>query len=377
MRKFYLISIIGLCFCCNLYGQKAGLSSFTIDGHINADSGTVELIMLTDTSFYPQSIHNLRAQVKNRTFSFHGYLPYPQGFELLYNSNYSSAVFVIEKGKQSISINIDSNGKTPDVRNEVMREYAYDYKNAMKDVDDKMTLLYHKWDSLNEVYQRKIPKNIELDLRAKQKEYYVESDQNLLQYVTSHPNSYLAFWKFIRLSSFSGYESIFDSIFNQFSDSLKNTYAGRVLSKNLNIAGALVMGRKFPPLNCINDQGNKLDNTSFLKSQYTLIDFWYSNCGPCIAQFPGLKNLYEKYKGRGFEIVGVSTDKVKYKTAWQNAIKKHQLLWPQYWDINGVESTKISINAFPTNFLLDRQGEIIKKNISPIELEEFLLQRIN
>jgi thiol-disulfide isomerase/thioredoxin len=376
MKKYFLISLIGFCFCYNLYGQKAALSPFTIQGYINADTGTVKLILLTDSSFYPKGIHSLSAQVKNGTFSFQGYLPYPQGFELLYSSSYLSSLFVIEKGVQSISINIDSNRTTPVVRNQVMKEYT-EYKNMWKTLIAKETLLYHTWDSLDKVYQRKLPKNIELELRAKQKAYYAESDQNLLKYVTAYPNSYLAFWKFIRLSSFSGHEKIFDSIFNQLSDSLKNTYAGRVLSKNLYIGGTLGMGKRFPSLICISDQGTNLDNTTFLNNQYTLIDFWYSNCGPCIAQFPTLKNLYEKYKGSGFEIVGVSTDKEKYKTDWQNAIKKYQLLWPQYWDINGVEATKMSINAFPTNFLLDKEGMIIRKNISPVELEEFLSKQIN
>jgi cytochrome oxidase Cu insertion factor (SCO1/SenC/PrrC family) len=376
MKKHFLITLIGFCFCCNLYGQKADLSPFTIQGYINADTGTVKLILLTDSSFYPKGINSLSAQVKNGRFSFQGYLPYPQGFELVYSSSYLSSLFVIEKGIQSMSINIDSNRTTPVVRNQVMKEYT-EYKNMWKTLIAKETLLYHTWDSLDKVYQRKLPKNIELELRAKQKAYYAESDQNLLKYVTAYPNSYLAFWKFIRLSSFSGHEKIFDSIFNQLSDSLKNTYAGRVLSKNLYIGGTLGMGKRFPPLICISDQGKNLDNASFLKNQYTLIDFWYSNCGPCIAQFPTSKYLYDKYKGSGFEIVGVSTDKEKYKTDWQNAIKKYQLLWPQYWDINGVESTKMSINAFPTNFLLDKEGMIIRKNISRVELEEFLLKQIN
>lgn len=376
MRIFYLLSITWLLQYSGLYAQQKNSFLFTIDGHINADTGTVQLKMLTDTSYYPQGVQNLRAKVKNKKFSFHGYIPYPQGFQLFYNSNYSSAIFVIEKGKQSITLNIDSNGKTPEVRNEVMKEYYKDYKNATKSLVLKSALFYVKWDSLNKVYQRNIPKNIELALRTRQNEFYIENDQILLEYVTSHPNSYLAFWKFINLSSFSGYESIFDSIFNKFSDSLKSKYAGRVLSKNLKIASTLSMGRKFPSFICINNQNNKLDSASFLKNEYTLIDFWYSNCGPCIAQFPDLKYLYEKYKGKGFEIAGISTDKQKYKTDWQNAIKKHQLLWPQYWDINGQEAAKLSINAFPTNFLLDSQGRIIKKNLRPIELKQFLMDNI-
>ncbi len=113
-----------------------------------------------------------------------------------------------------------------------------------------------------------------------------------------------------------------------------------------------------------------------LKKKYTLIDFWYSNCSPCIGQFADLKTIYEKYKGQGFEIIGISADKVKDKQNWQNIINKHQLIWPQYWDINGQETSKLSINTFPTNFLLDSEGKIIKKNIRPVELAEFLSENM-
>ena len=138
----------------------------------------------------------------------------------------------------------------------------------------------------------------------------------------------------------------------------------------------LQIGKEFPPIISIDIRDNKLDVATFLKSEYTLVDFWYSNCGPCIAQFPDLKQLYEKYKNKGFEIVGISTDKLKYKTEWQVAVKKYQLDWPQYWDTNGQEATRLSIRAFPTNFLLDGQGRIIKKNMSPVELKQFLLDNI-
>jgi len=51
-------------------------------------------------------------------------------------------------------------------------------------------------------------------------------------------------------------------------------------------------------------------------------------------------------------------------------------MWPQYWDKDGLESKKLSITRFPTNFLLDNLGNIIKKDLSMPELAQFLKENI-
>jgi len=89
-----------------------------------------------------------------------------------------------------------------------------------------------------------------------------------------------------------------------------------------------------------------------------------------------LNELYAKYRAQGFEIIGVSTDQEQHKKDWIDGIKKYKILWPQYWDMNGREATKLSILAFPTNYLLDHEGRIVMKNIKPEELAEFLKANI-
>ena len=59
--------------------------------------------------------------------------------------------------------------------------------------------------------------------------------------------------------------------------------------------------------------------------QYVLIDFWASWCGPCIASFPFMKQLYAAYKDRNLTILGVSCD--KDRNAWLKALDKKQLPW--------------------------------------------------
>ena len=56
------------------------------------------------------------------------------------------------------------------------------------------------------------------------------------------------------------------------------------------------------------------------KKNYVLIDFWASWCGPCCREMPNIKEAYDKYHKKGFQIVGVSLD---FKAdAWKRAIEK-------------------------------------------------------
>ncbi len=53
-------------------------------------------------------------------------------------------------------------------------------------------------------------------------------------------------------------------------------------------------------------------------------------------------------------------------------VKEQKLPWPQYLDENGTVTKQLSISIWPSNFLIDENGVIIQKNISPQDLELFL-----
>ncbi len=374
MLKLLLGTI--LLFQCHIFLAQEKQLPFTLEGNINADTGVVALHLFYDQDYYPAGVEKLVAEVKNNHFSFNGYIPYPQGFTLSYGEHYISRLFVIEPGHQSVTVDINVSREVPVIDNQSMSEYTGEYAAAFERVNSKRKLYNAKRDSLKQFYQNKIPDSIQLVLEQEIKDIYVESDSNLLHYVSVHPNSYIAFWKFIELFSFDGHNQIFDAILARFSDSLKNTFAGKVLTEKLATSGMLAMGKPFPSFTVIDVKNNPINENLFSENKYTFVDFWYSNCAPCIVQFPHLKDTYEQYKDKGFEIVGISTDREKYKQNWQKAIEKYQLPWPQYWDRNGKESSKLSINKFPTNYLLDSEGKIIKKDLRPVELDQFLQENI-
>lgn len=351
--------------------QQVKLYPFTISGTINTDTGKIKLEIISDTIFYPKQFRQMETRVVNGKFSFNGYLPYPMGVTLDYGPyRYDSAVFIIEQGDQSVNCNIDSSRKIPQVANRVMQEYV-EYQNAFSEYKRDYDLQSQKWHDWLKQYQNNIPENLKLGYMKQLKAGYATHDSILLKYVKGHPNSYVAFWNFVNLTVF-GYENVFDPIYASFSDSLRNTYSGKALGLRLIYTGTLAIGKKFKYINTIDDRNKQLDSNFFRRNKYTLVDFWYSHCGPCRAQFPDLRNVYAHYENKGLQIIGISTDKMADKSDWEKVIKTDKLLWPQYWDVNGVESSKVYVVVFPTNFLLDNNGVIVKKDISPVELSDFL-----
>lgn len=351
------------------FGKNEQQSNFKIDGTINADSGKIYLNFYSD--YLPNDTKEFTAEVKDNFFSISGYIPESQGVFISLDNGYISSSFIIEEGLQTISINVDSAREVPVVKNKTMLEEYPNYTAFYKEIKAKNKLFDQKRDSLQKLYNYDLPSSISLILDQEQKALYNSSDSTLLKFTEKNPNSKIAFWSLIRLVDW-GYEPIFDSIYNSFSGTLKDGYAGKILNGKLQDGRQLSINRVFPLFNCQNASEENLSSNIFLKNKLTLVDFWYSRCGPCRRQFSRMRDLYKQYSDSGFEIVGISVDQIKNKKEWEDVIVKEKLVWKQYWDKDGTESQKFSIKAFPTNFLIDSTGKIIDKNISMEKLGELL-----
>jgi len=105
-----------------------------------------------------------------------------------------------------------------------------------------------------------------------------------------------------------------------------------------------------------------------LKGKYVLLDFWATWCGPCIQEFPHLKELYSKTDRAKFEIVGIVGD--SQPNTLTDAVERYELTWPQIFSDKITET--YGVNSYPTTFLIDTEGVIVAKNLRGKELEEIL-----
>ncbi|SMC61468.1 TlpA disulfide reductase family protein [Pedobacter nyackensis] len=347
---------------------------FEVQGTANVDTGTVNLILTADSIYYPKELLNLSAEIHDGRFFIKGKIPYAHPFYVVIN-DYRSEVLYIEPGKQTVIVDVTKSRGTPQVNNKVMKEFYTDYS-------DSYSVLWRRQDSiankLSKLYNKpldSLSKLTKLALEQEIREGYMENDRILLAYTKTHPNSYIAFWKLIHLLNF-GYQEIFDAILPEFSNGIKNTHPGLLFKTKLAAAGVLGNGKIFPIINCVDENDKKLNASDLKRNKYTLIDFWYSSCSPCIGTFPGLCRVYDQYNKQGFEIIGISVDSKGKREDWQRIISEHKLVWRHYWDKDGVEATRLSIRAFPKNLLLDENGKIIKQDMKEEELSEFLSKNL-
>lgn len=135
-------------------------------------------------------------------------------------------------------------------------------------------------------------------------------------------------------------------------------------------------GKPFPAfdagLKTIDDQPLTLER---FKGKILLIDCWATWCPPCRNEIPGLVEAYKKYQPKGFEIVGISFDQEKDKlTAFT---QEKGMTWPQYFDGKGWENLigqNLGIQSIPAMFLLDREGNLISRDLRGPKLEAKLAE---
>jgi len=156
----------------------------------------------------------------------------------------------------------------------------------------------------------------------------------------------------------------------------KATRCARMIEQRIKLLEETSNNATAPDFTASDPEGNNI-TMSKIPGKIKIIDFWASWCGPCRLNNPALKKLYEEYKEKGLEIIGVSLD--NKADAWKNAIAKDGLTWINVSSLNGWQceiARKYNITGIPALFVLDENNHIIASGLRGEKLKLFIQERL-
>lgn len=167
-----------------------------------------------------------------------------------------------------------------------------------------------------------------------------------------------------------------EELFNSFSTENKNSDYGKTIAKYIELNRDPQFGEKFVDFE-MKDTNEVTRRLSDINANVVLLEFWASTCAPCRIENPNLVKIYEQYKPKGFEIFAVSED--INRVSWINAIKKDELPWIQVSDLSKKNSASLiyGVSAIPDNFLINKNGIIIGRNLRGEQLNHKLAEILN
>ena len=106
----------------------------------------------------------------------------------------------------------------------------------------------------------------------------------------------------------------------------------------------------------LNDLAGRAVKLSDFRGKVVLLDFWATYCGPCRDSIPEFQRMFERFRGRGLEVVGVNMDAGAGEAAeYAKALK---MGYTVLLDPENRTRTPFGVRGLPTTLLLDRSGAV-------------------
>jgi peroxiredoxin len=309
--------------------------------------------------------------VENQKFSFKGNIDTAKIAFLSYITPTNQKVrqaFVLENGK--ISVSIDTTGfmtfkGTP--QNDLLQTYQ-DEKHTFNKKAEAFFKSHN--DSIKTPEQK-------TEIANKIDELNQEETRIDKKYATNQVNTLVGTYIFTN----SFYEMNLDekeAITGLMNAETKKIKRIQEIMTDIEVEKKVAVGRQFTDFKLPALLGGTLALSDLVgKTDFIMVDFWASWCGPCMQYLPQLQAFYAKYQGPHFEILGVSLD--DNKDAWADAVTTHKIKWKLVSDLKGWKcegARTYAVNSIPCTFFIDKSGKIVGKNLSIPQMETFLNKKM-
>jgi len=346
-------------------------STLKIRGNTDLPDGTDLYHLVADQNNQPKTLDTIK--VNSGYFELKTEIIEPNIHFLQIDGKQGTFPFIAENGTVDIQVYKDSLAAS-EAKGTVSNDDFMRYKSETKIYIESLNGIG------NDLQQAMILKDSLLaeDLKEQYQDVRDQIENYELNFIKDSPNSLISVLileRFVTNKIIPLSES--KSIFESFSNQIKNTNSGRIIQKQLEATTKAEVGQIAPSFEGSSPTGDKFVLENKL-GKITIIDFWASWCRPCRVENPNLVQLYRKNKERGLNIIGVSLDREKSK--WVQAIEDDGLIWDhvsnlKFWNDPIAKLYKVS--AIPATFILDENGVIIARDLRGIALYNKVEELLN
>ncbi|MGE7775263.1 redoxin domain-containing protein [Chitinophaga sp. NPDC101104] len=193
-------------------------------------------------------------------------------------------------------------------------------------------------------------------------------------YVREHPDNYFSLLAISELINDKQPPAELESLFKSLSPRWRESVSGKGIAADILALRNTAAGKPAPDFTQPDKNGRSVSLAQF-KGKYLLVDFWASWCMPCRAENPNVVKAYNRFRDKGFDVLGVSLDDARFRNAWLEAIETDKLAWTQVSDLKGWQNAAAklyAVKSIPQNFLLSPDGTILAVNLRGEALEQQL-----
>ncbi|HJD76125.1 MAG TPA: AhpC/TSA family protein [Bacteroides reticulotermitis] len=357
MRKltylFIATAVIGMVAC------TGGKSGYTITGTVEgaADGDTVFLQEATGRNLVKLDT----AIIANGTFTFKGTQDSVVNRYVTCQVNGDNLLldFFLENGKINIALTKENDSATGTPNNDAYQEI----RTKISGISTKMRAIYEAMGDSTLTDEQKEAKQKEGS--QLEEEYGTILKEGVQKNITNAVGIHLFKQTFYNNSTEEN-----EALLSQVPANFLQDEAIKNIKELTEKQKKTAVGVKFTDFAMVTPDEKPIKLSDYVgKGKIVLVDFWASWCGPCRREMPNLVDAYAKYKGKNFEIVGVSLD--QDGAAWKESIKTLGMTWPQmsdlkFWQSEGAQI--YAVNSIPHTILIDGEGTIIARGLHGAEL---------
>ncbi len=295
-------------------------------------------------------------------FSFQGQVDYPELFYLKVKGQRTGLSFFVENAQIEIKGNVDSLAVAQVQGSKTQVEYDA-YHEKMREQSSELRRVYN----LSLKAKSEGDETLWAELDKKRMEIYEEMQSFRRDYSKNNPASYVAPVILMQLMYQLSQDELKEAL-GLMDENLQKTSMVQKMQDYIQQQENVAVGKIAPDFTQADPEGHAV-KLSDLRGKFLLVDFWASWCGPCRKENPNVVAVYNDYKDKGFDVLGVSLD--KSKDDWLKAVEEDQLSWTQVSDLKSWKNEvaqQYVVKSVPSNFLLDKDGVIIAKNLRGDEL---------